>query len=677
VTAPSPKKRSDARTRIESLREEIRGHEALYYVHNAPEISDRRFDALMEELARLEAAHPEMVTLDSPTQRVGGEPVEGFETVEHRLPMLSIDNTYSAEELAEFDRRTRKTLEVDVLDYVVEPKVDGLAVSLSYENGVLVRGATRGDGRRGDDVTANLKTIRQVPLALSGSPGELLEVRGEVYLPEREFERLNEARTAEGEAPFANPRNAAAGTLKLLDPKLTAQRRLEIFFYDVGEVRGLRFQRHSEALEKIAALGFRVNEHVRRVRGIDEAMAACEAFREKRTNLGYQIDGMVIKVDDLAHWERLGQTSKFPKYMIAFKYPAEQAPTKLLDIKVQVGKTGVLTPVAQLEPVQLAGTTVKRASLHNADEIARKDVRVGDTVIVEKAGEIIPQVVAVEPDARTGKEKVFRMPASCPVCGSEVAQIGDEVCHRCMNSSCPAQVKGRIQYFAARDNMDIEGLGEALVEQLVDTQMVKNVADLYELRVEDLQALDRMGAKSSQNLVDAIRASKEQGLSRLIGGLGIPHVGLAAARTLAARFRELQELASASAEDLEKVEDVGPIMALSIRGFFDNEDNRKLLERLGKAGVKTQLADTAREVGEGPLAGKGVVVTGTLSTMGRSEAHRRIEAAGGIVQKSVGKTTAFLVVGEKGGSKLAKAEKLGVKTLTEETFLEIVGDERR
>lgn len=661
-------------SQIEKLREEIRAHETLYYVRNAPEISDRRFDALMEELVRLEAAHPERVTPDSPTQRVGGEPVEGFETVEHRRPMLSISNTYNAEELAEFDRRTRKALELETIDYVVEPKVDGLAVSLSYENGVFVRGATRGDGRRGDDVTANLKTIRQVPLVLSESPGELMEVRGEVYMPEREFDRLNEVRTAAGEAPFANPRNAAAGALKLLDPKLSAQRRLEIFFYDVGDMRGPHFVRHSETLDRIAGLGFRINEHVRRVRGIDEAIAACDAFKGERSGLGYRIDGMVIKVDELAHWERLGETSKFPRYMIAFKYAAEQARTTLRNIKVQVGKTGVLTPVAQLEPVQLAGTTVRRASLHNADEIARKDVRVGDTVVVEKAGEIIPQVVAVETEARDGREEVFVMPASCPVCGSEVTRIGDEVVHRCMNFSCPAQVKGRIQHYASRDNMDIEGLGEALVEQLVDKEMVKDVADLYELRVDKLAELERMGAKSSQNLVNAIGASKGQGLARLIGGLGIPHVGLAAARTLAATFGDMEELASAPAEELEAIEDIGPIMAQSIRRFFDNEENRGLLDRLMDAGVVMAL-EAAPDTSGGPLAGKGVVLTGTLASMGRAQAQRRIDAAGGIVQNSVSKRTAYVVVGENAGSKAAKAETLGVPTVTEEAFLKMLDDE--
>ncbi|MFH0962659.1 MAG: NAD-dependent DNA ligase LigA [Planctomycetota bacterium] len=681
-------RKGDVRKRAEELRREIRRHEHLYYVENAPEILDREFDKLMEELKKIEEANPEIVTPDSPTRRVGGEPMEGFATVEHGRPMLSIDNTYSAEELAEFDKRTREALGVEELDYVVEPKIDGLAVSLRYENGRFTRGATRGDGTRGDDVTANLRTIRQVPLVLPGTPCEFLEVRGEVYLSIGEFQRLNKEREEAGEALFANPRNAAAGTLKLLDPRLTAKRRLEIFCYDVGEARGRDFETQSGLLTELAQLSLRTNPHWKKVHGIDAVVERCEEFRSQREKLDYLLDGLVIKVDRREYRERLGRTTKFPRYMIAFKYPAEQATTKLLEIAVQVGKTGILTPVAHLAPVLLAGTTVKRASLHNMDEIERKDVRVGDTVIVEKAGEIIPQVVGVVKEKRGGAEKRFRMPDKCPDCGGQVSRLGGEVYLRCMNLACPSQVKGRIKYYASRDNMDIEGLGEVLVDQLVSAGLVADVADLYHLTKDKFVELERMGEKSSENLLAAIEGSKDRDLSRLVSALGIPHIGVAAARTLAENFESLSALEGASVEELDKgmghkdkgtktqgrkkgKKKVGLIMAQSIHGFLANERNRKLLARLEEAGVRTR--ERKRKAATGALAGKGVVVTGTLASMERAEAHRRIEEAGGKVQTGVSSKTGYLVVGTDPGSKLVKARALGVRTLTEEEFLKLLG----
>ena len=663
----SPDRKRTIADEIERLRVEIRRHEFLYYVSSAPEISDRDFDDRMERLSDLEREYPEFVTPDSPTQRVGGQPVEGFRTVRHPRPMLSIDNTYNAQELAEFDQRVRKALEIDVVDYVAEPKIDGLAVSLVYEDGVFSRGATRGDGDRGDDVSANLRTIRQIPLKLRKPICEFLEVRGEVYLSNVVFHALNEERLEAGEQAFANPRNAAAGTLKLLDPSLTARRKLEVFLYDVGEARGVQFRTHSQVLETLARLGFRTNPHWKRVRGIEAVALQCQAFQQQRDALDYQIDGMVIKVDRRDYWEVLGRTSKFPRYMIAFKYPAEQATTRLLDITVQVGKTGILTPVAHLEPVFLAGSTVKRASLHNAAETQRKDIRIGDTVIVEKAGEIIPQVVRVLVAERTGQEVCFRMPVTCPDCQGPVSRIGEEVFHRCLNVSCPGQVKGKIKYYASRGNMDIDGLGDALVEQLVGKGVVRDVADLYGLSEGDLINLERMGDKSAGNLIAAIRESKNRGLSRLVSGLGIPYVAAAAAEVLAGHFGTMDSLRSATVDELEAIEEIGPVMAQSIHDFFANEANRSLVSRLADAGVRmTASVDRART---GLFAGKSVVVTGTLATLTRQDAHQRIKQAGGKPQTSVSAKTGFLVVGDNPGSKLANAKALGVRVLSEEEFL--------
>ncbi|HUV39469.1 MAG TPA: NAD-dependent DNA ligase LigA, partial [Planctomycetota bacterium] len=505
--------KADVRREIEQLRDALRRHNRLYYVENAPEVPDAEFDRMLRRLKELEDAHPEYRDPDSPTERVGGEPVEGFETVTHAAPMLSIDNAFTTEELRKWDRETvRKRLPGEDVSYVAEPKIDGLAVSLRYESGRLVRGATRGDGTRGDDVTANIRTIRAVPLRLHVKrPPEVLEVRGEVYMSADEFERLSRERRERGEAPFANPRNAAAGSLKLLDPRVTAERRLSVWLYGTGAVEGVTFETHHEMLAYLRRAGFPVNPETKHLDDVDAVIAYVETFEKKRHRLGYGVDGVVVKVDDLSQRERLGATSKFPRGVIAYKYHAEQATTVIEAIDVQVGRTGVLTPVAHLEPVQLAGTTVKRASLHNEDEIRRKDVRVGDTVVIEKAGEIIPQVVSVVTEKRTGKETVFHMPKRCPACGAEVVRVADEVYQRCSSMACPAQLKGRLKYFGSRDAMDVEGIGPALIDQLVAADMVHDPADLYTLELEPLAALERMGEKSAQNLLDAIDASRGRG----------------------------------------------------------------------------------------------------------------------------------------------------------------------
>ena len=658
----------DVRARIEALRGRIEHHNHKYYVENAPEISDEAYDKLMRELLEVEKEHPELVTPDSPTQRVGGQPVEGFGTVRHRLPMLSIDNVLTREELEEFETRVHKLLESGAkVEYMCEPKIDGLAVSLTYEEGRLTLGATRGDGEQGDDVTANIRTLRQVPLKLSlKEPPAIIEARGEVYMTFAEFQRLSREREEAGEAPFANPRNAAAGSLKLLDPRITASRKLSIFFYAAGVVEGVELGTHEEVLEYLRKAGLRVNPETKLCRSVEEVWGFCEKFGERRHQLPYGVDGVVIKVNDHAQREALGFTSKAPRWCVAFKYAAEQAQTVLKEITVQVGRTGVLTPVANLEPVLLAGTTVKRATLHNAEEIRRKDIRAGDTVIIEKAGEIIPQVVKVILEKRPAGAKPFEMPKKCPECGSPVTKIGEEVYDRCSSSSCPAQIKRSLKYFGGRDAMDIEGMGPVLVEQLVDKGLVKDFAELYALKTEQVEALERMGEKSAENLVKAIGESRGRDLDRVIVALGIPNVGTTAAETLAEEFGSLEALAEADEERLMQVNEIGPIMAEAIATYFRTPANLKLIERLKEAGVNMKRKKTRRsEAVRTGLSGKTVVITGTLESLSRQEAEALVKRAGGKATSSVSKNTDYLVVGESPGSKLQRAKELGVTVISE------------
>jgi DNA ligase (NAD+) len=663
--------------RAEELRRLIHHHNYKYYVEARPEISDREYDRLVKELEKLEETHPDLITPDSPTRRVGGQPIGGFVTVEHRQPMLSIDNTYNALELREFDRRVRKLLPGERITYVVELKIDGVAISLTYEDGLFTVGATRGDGERGDDVTHNLRTIRELPLRLlTNQPPPLFEVRGEVYMTMEDLARLNRDRTAKGLEPLANPRNSAAGSLKLLDPRLCAERHLRLFTYALGATEGVQVETHLQALDLLRRYGFPVNPHIQQGGTIDEVVDYCNSWAERRHHLPYETDGMVIKVNDFAQRGRLGATSKAPRWVVAFKYEAEQALTKVLKIEVQVGKTGILTPVAHLEPVQLAGTTVSRASLHNADEIARKDIRIGDMVLVEKAGEIIPYVVRSEPGSRTGGEQVFHFPTQCPVCGAPVEREEGGAYYRCMGPACPAQLKERLRFYAHRKAMDIEGLGTALIDQLVDTGLVHSIPDLYRLTLEPLVELERMGKKSAQNLLAAIQASQARGLCRLLTGLGIRHVGDHVAQLLTAEFGNIDDLMGASAERLAQIEGVGPERADSIYRFFQSAAGRKTIAELRSLGLK--LTDEMRPVpatSDNQVTGKTFVVTGTLSRYSREDIEALIEKLGGKATASVSKKTDYVVAGEKAGSKLDKARQLGVRVLTEEEFERLIGRE--
>jgi DNA ligase (NAD+) len=667
---------TDVRREIDHLRAEIERHNRLYYVEAAPEISDKEFDRLMKRLERLEAEHPELVTPDSPTQRVGGQPIEGFATVEHTIPMLSIDNTYSYEEIKEWDARVHKGLSPgERVHYVVELKVDGVAVSLRYEHGWLVLGATRGDGYRGDDITANIKTVRGVPWTLDDKPPPLLEVRGEVYMTNAELVRLNELRAASGEPPFANPRNATAGTLKLLDPRITAQRRLRFVAHGLGVTEGLKVSSYSEILKHFQEWGLPRTPYWARYDSIEGVLEHARLWASKRNELDFQTDGLVIKVDDLVQRQRLGERSKSPRWMIAFKYEAEQAVTKIVGITVQVGKTGKLTPVADLTPVPLAGTTVKRASLHNADEIERKGVRIGDKVVIEKAGEIIPQVVRVETNARDGSEIPFRFPRQCPCCGAPVVREPGEVDYRCTNrpTACPDQLKEWIRWYAHRDAMDIDGLGSKLIDQLVDRKLVRSPADLYRLDESTVAELERMGRKSAHNLIEAIEASKTRTLDRLLTGLTIRHVGTHNAELLAARFHTLDALRAATLEDLEAIPGLGPIVAASVHAFFQDPENLRLLDDLKRVGVNPPPYRAAQATGGLPLAGKTFVITGTLPKRSRAEAEDLIKRHGGRVVGSVSKATTYLLVGDEPGSKLDKAKQLGIPILDEAELERMVG----
>jgi DNA ligase (NAD+) len=663
----------DVKKRIDSLREQIRRHDYLYYILNQPEISDRQYDALFAELKKLEADHPEMVTLDSPTQRVAGRPLEGFQTVRHAIPMLSIDNTYSAEELRAFDARVQKQLRSAEYDYVVELKIDGLAVGLRYEKGRLVTGATRGDGEVGDDVTANIRTIRSIPLVLHGDHSQpaVLEARGEVYMPTKSFLALNEARAEAGETAFANPRNAAAGSLKLLDSRITAKRNLAFYAYGTGELSEPLAEDHYHVLQRLKSLGLPINPNTRQAATIDEVIEICLSWSDRRLELPYQIDGMVIKINRLDQHDLLGATGRAPRWCISYKFPAERAQTVVEAVTVQVGKTGALTPVAKLTPVQLAGTTISSASLHNFDEMHRLDVRVGDTVLIEKAGEIIPQVVEVKKKLRRAGAEPFPVPRVCPNCGTKVVKDEAGVYVRCPNPDCTGMLKERLRYFAGRDQMDIEHLGVALVEQLIAAGLVTNFADLYRLTKDDLLSLERMGDKSAQNVLDAIEASKTRPLWRFIAALGIRHVGGQSAVILADHFGSLEAIMDASLEDLETIDQVGPVMAESVYQYFRTPRHHKVIDELLAAGVRPQPPASKKTTGR--LRGKTVVVTGTLNDFSRPQAEQAIREAGGKPSGSVSKKTDYVVVGADPGSKLDKARRLGVEVIDEERFQKLLG----
>ncbi len=658
--------------RLARLRAEIRRHEHLYYVLSAPEVSDQEFDRLERELRDLEAAHPELVTPDSPTQRVGETPSLEFPSFVHRSAMLSLDNTYSPGELREFEARVARAVGPRPIAYVAELKIDGLSVALHYAAGRFVRGVTRGDGTRGDDVTPNVRTIRSLPLVLRGEdPPEELEVRGEIYLPRSRFDAINREREAAGEETFANPRNAAAGTMKSLDPKVAARRGLDLFVYGVGHLTGQAPRTQWELIEALRAWGLKVNPAARLCSSLEEVLVFCDEWREKRDSLEYDIDGVVVKVNDVALQAELGTTSKFPRWAIAYKYPPRQATTIVRNIDIQVGRTGKLTPVAWLDPVFLAGSTVARATLHNEEEVARKDVRIGDTVTIEKGGDVIPKVVGVVLAKRPAEAAAWEPPASCPVCGSEAVKAEGEVDRRCPNSSCPAQIEERLKHYAGRAAMDIEGLGDALVRQLVSSGRVHTFADLYSLRLDELIALERMGEKSAQNLLDQIEASKSRELRRLLFGLGIRFVGERAALLLARHFHGLDPLARASEEEIEAIYEIGPAVARSVREWFHAERNRELVARLAQAGVRTEEAGDPAASAE--FSGKQFVLTGTLAGMTRDEAKAAVEARGGRVTSTVSKKTFLVVAGAEPGSKLDKARSLGVRVAEEAEFVRLLG----
>jgi DNA ligase (NAD+) len=664
-------------TRIEELRSRIAHHDRLYYEKAKPEISDREYDALYRELVDLERAQPELLTPDSPTQKVGGRPQGAFAQVSHLVPMQSLDNTYSEEEITDFVERLQRLLPGEEIPMTIEPKVDGVAIALLYENGRLTRAATRGDGRAGDEVTRNIRTIGVIPATLMGKAPRILEVRGEVYLPKETFARINAERDEQGLPVFANPRNAAAGTLKQLDPNIVAERKLSAVFYGFGAFEAAPGETLPPTMEEffgcLSGWGLPVNPRHWTARDADGVMKAIRELGEIRRGFPFETDGAVIKADLIAQHARLGSTSKAPRWAIAYKYEPEQAATRLLDITVQVGRSGVLTPVAELEPVTVAGSTVSRATLHNEEEIARKDLRIGDRVLIEKAGDVIPAVVKVLTEERDGSEKVFHMPKQCPVCSAPVTREEGEVAVRCANPGCPAQVRRRIEYFAGRSSMDIAGLGEAVVSQLCDEGLLHDVSDLYELRAEQLLPLERMGEKSVENLLAAIAASKEQPLWRLLAALGIPHVGVTVARTLASSYGTIDRLAAASVEELCGVEEIGEIMANAIHGWFRDHDVITLLGKLRAAGLNfgERDAQSAAPAADGPLKGTIWVLTGTLS-IPREDTAEMIRAKGGKVSGSVSAKTTYLLAGEEAGSKLDKAQKLGVTILDEETFRALI-----
>ena len=671
---------AQAKARHAELEADIHKHDYAYYVEAKPIISDREYDKLYRELLDLEKQFPDLVTPESPTQRVGGQPISAFKPSQHLAPMMSLDNTYSQEEVREFVARVQRLLPNEKLEWVVEPKVDGVAVNLRYEAGLLTVGATRGDGTFGDDITTNLKTVRSLPLRLKTSRDlpAVMEVRGEVYMTKEGFEKLNAERAQAGEELFANPRNSAAGSLKQLDSRIVAKRRLDILLYSAAKVEGGNVPRtQMELLEWLRSLGFKTPEKTWLCVSVDDLLGALDALDQVRRSFRYETDGAVIKLNQLSLRDKVGATAKAPRWGMAYKYAPEQAETKLKDITVQVGRTGALTPVAHLEPVLLARTTVKRATLHNEDQIRRLDARVGDTVVIQKAGEVIPEVVSIVTSKRTGREKPFQFPKECPECGSKVSKglaAEDEAAvWRCTNPDCPAQIRGRIEHWCSRGAMDIEGGGEVLVAQLVKGGLVQDVADLYKLTVDELANLERMGEKSARNFLEGIETSKQRDMWRVLYGLGILHVGAGVAKTLGRSFQTLDDVFAASVDQLNAVEDVGGVIAQSLVRWHGEQRHRLLVERLRRAGVNLQSSLYQAASGIGPLAGKTFVLTGTLPSMTREEATARIESLGGKVSNSVSKKTDFLLAGSEAGSKLEKARKLGVRIIDEAEFVRICG----
>ncbi|MBB6447763.1 NAD-dependent DNA ligase LigA [Bacillus benzoevorans] len=660
----------NAEKKINELRQALNQYNYAYYVLDNPTVTDAEYDRLYRELASLEEEHPELITPDSPTQRVGGQVLEMFNKVQHESPMLSLGNAFGPEDLRDFDRRVRQAVG-DHISYVCELKIDGLAISLKYENGLFVQGATRGDGMTGEDITANLKTIRSIPLKLNDPL--TLEVRGEAYMPKRSFEKLNQEKEENGEEPFANPRNAAAGSLRQLDPRIAASRHLDIFLYALANVVNIGVESHSESLDWLEQLGFKTNQERKKCASMEEVISFIDGWVEKRPHLPYEIDGIVVKVDSLAQQDELGTTAKSPRWAIAYKFPAEEVVTTLLDIELNVGRTGVVTPTAVLTPVKVAGTTVQRASLHNEDLIREKDIRIGDQVVIKKAGDIIPEVVNVVPEGRTGEEQEFRMPEHCPECESELVRLEGEVALRCINPKCPAQIREGLIHFVSRTAMNIDGLGEKVVSQLFAEKLIKDVADLYKLTREQLLALERMGEKSVSNLLAAIEASKINSLERLLFGIGIRHVGAKAAKTLALEFEHMDRLAAATREELTSINEIGEKMADSIVTFFEQEEAKDLIQELKDVGVNMAYTGTrpaAVSQSDSYFAGKTVVLTGKLAILTRNEAKEKIEALGGNVTGSVSKKTDLVIAGEDAGSKLKKAEELGIAVWNEERLVE-------
>ena len=663
---------SGAREEIEKLKDEIRRHDKLYYVLAAPEISDLEYDRLVERLKKLERDHPDLVTADSPTQRVGDQPIAHLRQVEHRVPMLSIDNTYSVEEVRKFGDRVVGLLDGDPPEWVVELKIDGVAVSLIYENGQLVHGLTRGNGSIGDDITHNIRTVADVPLKLIGDAvPPLLEVRGEVFMLNSDLVKLNERQRDRGDPPYANTRNLTAGTVKLLDSRLCAQRPLHVFCHGVGAVEGIKARTYTEFLAEIQSYGLPATPNVKCFKSLDEALSYGEEFINELHGLDFEVDGLVIKVDQFAQRAKLGATSKSPRWLVAYKFEKYEATTRLREIRVQVGKTGAVTPVAELEPVELAGTTVSRASLHNAEEIERKDIRVGDTVVVEKAGKIIPHIVRVEKHERKKRLARFVYPTECPECRQQLVKDDGGVYIRCPNLQCPAQIKERIRYFASRNAMDIEGLGDKLIDQLVSRGAVSDYADLYHLSVESLGNMERMGRRSSENVIQAIANSKDRGLARLLNALSIRHVGTRVATILANEFRSMDRLRTATVEQISEVHEIGDIIAQSVVDFLHGEFGAERIDKLAAAGVLMEC-DPADSPEHQTFAGKTFVVTGKLQRFTRNEIHALISAHGGHAATSVSKKTDYLVAGEKAGSKLAKAQQLGVEVISEDDFARMV-----
>ncbi len=661
----------DAKKKIEKLKGEIRFHDRRYYVDANPELPDSEYDKLMKELEGLEKLFPELVTPDSPTQRVGGEPLKEFKTVTHKIPMLSLDNCYSAGELIAFDERAFKTLK-EKPEYIVEPKIDGLAVCLFYEQGVLRQGSTRGDGIKGDDISGNLRTLKSIPLNISFT-GKL-EVRGEVYIPREEFLKLNREKEEKGEEEFANPRNAAAGSLKLLDAREAAKRPLDILLHTLGAVQQDIWKTHEQTLLELEKLGFKAVKPYKLCKNILEVINYVNSWEHKRDSLPYEIDGMVVKINSYEYQKILGTTNKSPRFAIAYKFKARQALTKLKKITLQVGRTGIITPVAELEPVFLSGSTISRCTLHNEDEIKRKDIREGDAVVIEKGGEVIPKVVSSVVSKRTGREKEFRMPGTCPVCSSQIVRLDGEVAWRCQNVACPAQVEGRIEHFTLRCAMNLDGFGPAIIRQLIENKMLKDYADLYTLKKEELEKLERLGEKSAANLIAAVENSKKNTLARLLFALGISDVGEHTAEILTTKYENIEQFTGASMEELQAIKGVGPKVAESIVNFFKQKGNIAAIKKLKKAGVNTDRTEEERMLssGEGRFKNKSFVFTGELETMTRDEAEFEVKKMSGSASGSVSRKTDYVVAGPGAGSKLKKAKEFGVKVLTEKEFKELL-----